>query len=83
MIADGTLMVVGLAMPVTTLGTMAVTLQMWSRRMDQRDRELQVTARATIEQAAQYAAQTARLEQRVRVLEGLAAARRDADCPAH
>lgn len=85
MSGEAAMVVVGLAMPVTMLATMAVALQVWSRRMDQRDREMQVMTRATVEQAAQYAAQTARLEQRVRVLEGLAQRRAgcDGECHAH
>jgi hypothetical protein len=49
--------------------------------MDQREREIIATTRATAEQAAQYAAQTARLEQRVHVLESMMQDREPAAFP--
>lgn len=39
------------------------------RKLKLREREMQLTSTQTAEKAAQYAAQTERLEQRVRVLE--------------
>lgn len=39
------------------------------RLLDHRERRMEIEARMTAEKAAQYAAQTERLEQRVRVLE--------------
>ena len=39
------------------------------RLLDHRERRMEIEARLTAEKAAQYAAQTERLEQRVRVLE--------------
>ncbi len=39
------------------------------RFLDHRERRMEIEARLTAEKAAQYAAQTERLEQRVRVLE--------------
>lgn len=42
---------------------------MYKRRLKLRERELELLGNQTAEKAAQYAAQTERLEQRVRVLE--------------
>lgn len=44
---------------------------MYRRRLKLRERELELLGNQTAEKAAQYAAQTERLEQRVRVLERL------------
>jgi hypothetical protein len=41
----------------------------YKRRLKLRERELEILGNQTAEKAAQYAAQTERLEQRVRVLE--------------
>ena len=53
-----------------------VTGGIWSsihkQKMKLRERELEVLGSQTAEKAAQYAAQTERLEQRVRVLEQIA-----------
>jgi len=45
---------------------------MHKRRLKLKERELELTSRLTAEKTAQYAAQTERLEQRVRVLERIA-----------
>jgi len=42
------------------------------RRLKLKERELELTSQLTAEKTAQYAAQTERLEQRVRVLERIA-----------
>ena len=41
----------------------------FKRLLEHREKRMEIEARATAEKAAQYAAQTERLEQRVRVLE--------------
>src|SRR5688572_32049717 len=41
----------------------------WKRLLEHREKRMEIEARMTAEKAAQYAAQTERLEQRVRVLE--------------
>lgn len=46
-----------------------VISDMYKRRMKFRERELELLGNQTAEKAAQYAAHTERLEQRVRVLE--------------
>lgn len=46
-----------------------VVSDMYKRRMKFRERELELLGNQTAEKAAQYAAHTERLEQRVRVLE--------------
>ncbi|NKJ41178.1 MULTISPECIES: hypothetical protein [unclassified Novosphingobium] len=71
MTAAGAIVLLAFATLATLLVGLVMAAQAWSRRMDQREREIIATTRATAEQAAQYAAQTARLEQRVRVLEGM------------
>ena len=45
---------------------------MYKRRLKLRERELEIMGDRTAERAAQYAAHTERLEQRVRVLERIA-----------
>ena len=51
------------------LGVGSGVIKQWLRL---RERQLELQARQTAEKAAQYAAQTERLEQRVRVLERIA-----------
>lgn len=74
-----------LAMAATAISLvlvgLALGMQAWSRRMDLRERELEVMASATAERAAQYAANTARLEQRVRMLESRASTPDVRDAP--
>ena len=64
------LAIIALALIVVGL---PVTLGIWSdvykRRLTFKEREMQLMASHTAEKAAQYAASTAQLEQRVRVLE--------------
>ena len=52
--------------------TMGMGLDAYKRRMDLREKELELLAARTAEKAAQYAAGAERLEQRVRVLERIA-----------
>lgn len=59
-------LVAGICMIVATLS------EAYKRRLKFKERELELTAKATAEKAAQYAAQAERLEQRVRVLERIA-----------
>ncbi|MDT0508709.1 hypothetical protein [Novosphingobium sp. MMS21-SN21R] len=49
-----------------------VMSDMYKRRLNFRERELELLSKQTAEKAAQYAAQAERLEQRVRVLERIA-----------
>lgn len=51
---------------------MGMGLDAYKRRMDLREKELELLAAQTAEKAAQYAAGAERLEQRVRVLERIA-----------
>ena len=51
---------------------MGMGLDAYKRRMDLREKELELLAARTAEKAAQYAAGAERLEQRVRVLERIA-----------
>ena len=48
---------------------MGVLSDMYKRSLKHRERRMEIEARMTAERAAQYAAHTERLEQRVRVLE--------------
>ena len=48
---------------------MGVLSDMYRRSLKHRERRMEIEARMTAERAAQYAAHTERLEQRVRVLE--------------
>ncbi len=58
---------IGLAFVVMAFGvTISAVLKEWLRH---RERRLEIHAAATAEKAAQYAAKTERLEQRLRVLE--------------
>lgn len=65
----------GVLVPILGIlcGMVAIVAGMWGsahkRRMKLRERELELTSQHTAEKAAQYAAHTERLEQRVRVLE--------------
>ena len=56
--------IIGVSIPVIAIGYRA-----FSRVLDHREKLIETQAGATAEKAAQYAAQTERLEQRVRVLE--------------
>ncbi|NML93116.1 hypothetical protein HHL27_05470 [Novosphingobium sp. TW-4] len=51
---------------------MGMGLEAYKRRMDLREKEVELLAARTAEKAAQYAAGAERLEQRVRVLERIA-----------
>jgi Flp pilus assembly protein TadB len=82
MTAAGAIVLLAFATLATLLAGLVMAAQAWSRRMDQREREIIATTRATAEQAAQYAAQTARLEQRVRVLETMLPRQPDGPSPA-
>ena len=55
-----------LALCIPLLGMLMVPVRQWLKI---REREIEAMGRNTAEKAAQYAAQTERLEQRVRVLE--------------
>jgi hypothetical protein len=55
-----------LALMIPILGMLMVPVRQWLRI---REREIEALGTSTAEKAAQYAAQTERLEQRVRVLE--------------
>lgn len=57
------------AVLVTMLIFGAILAGMYKRRLAFLERKLEITAGATAEKAAQYAAHTAELENRVRVLE--------------
>lgn len=60
-------MMFGLAVAIMAVGiTISTIVQNW---LKYRERRLEIQAEATAEKAAQYAAQGAKLEQRVRVLE--------------
>ncbi len=52
--------------------TLGVLLEAYKRRLAFKEREMELVSRQTAEKAAQYAAHTERLEQRVRVLERIA-----------
>lgn len=67
---DRGLFVLGFFMIVVGIPVIAGVLgDMYKRRMKLRERELELLGNQTAEKAAQYAAHTERLEQRVRVLE--------------
>lgn len=67
---DRTLLVLGFFMIVVGIPVIAGVLgDMYKRRLKLRERELELLGNQTAEKAAQYAAHTERLEQRVRVLE--------------
>ena len=55
-----------LALMIPILGMLMIPVRQWLKI---REREIEAMGRVTAEKAAQYAAQTERLEQRVRVLE--------------
>jgi hypothetical protein len=57
------------AMMIPIVAILSVPLRQW---LQLKERELEITSRQTAEKAAQYAAHTERLEQRVRVLERIA-----------
>ncbi|MFN3468501.1 MAG: hypothetical protein ACK4Z7_02265 [Novosphingobium sp.] len=66
-------LVYGLAfMLVVVPVVMGVLGDAYKRRLAFRERELELLSHQTAQKAAQYAAQTERLEQRVRVLERIA-----------
>jgi hypothetical protein len=67
---DKTILVLGFFMIVVGIPVIAgVWGDMYKRRLKLREKELEVMGSQTAEKAAQYAAHTERLEQRVRVLE--------------
>lgn len=57
------------AMMIPIVAILSVPLRQW---LQLKERELEITSQQTAEKAAQYAAHTERLEQRVRVLERIA-----------
>ena len=70
---DKAVLVIGFFMVVVGIPViMGVIADMYKRRMKLRERELEILGGQTAEKAAQYAAHTERLEQRVRVLEQIA-----------
>lgn len=70
---DKTILVIGFFLVVVGIPVIAgVIADMYKRRMKLREKELEVLGGQTAEKAAQYAAHTERLEQRVRVLEQIA-----------
>jgi hypothetical protein len=67
---DKTFLVLGFFMIVVGIPVIAGVLgDMYKRRLKLREKELELLGTQTAEKAAQYAAHTERLEQRVRVLE--------------
>lgn len=67
---DKTFLVIGFFFVVVGIPViMGVLSDMYKRRLKFRERELELLGNQTAEKAAQYAAHTERLEQRVRVLE--------------
>jgi hypothetical protein len=67
---DKAILVIGFFMIVVGIPVIAgVWGDMYKRRLKLRERELELLGSQTAEKAAQYAAQTERLEQRVRILE--------------
>ncbi|WP_413630031.1 hypothetical protein [Novosphingobium sp. KCTC 2891] len=60
------------ALVLLLICAMGMALDAYKRRMDLREKELELLAARTAEKAAQYAAGAERLEQRVRVLERIA-----------
>ena len=70
---DKTILVLGFFMIVVGIPVIAGVLgDMYKRRLKLREKELELLGAQTAEKAAQYAAHTERLEQRVRVLEQIA-----------
>lgn len=70
---DKAVLVIGFFMVVVGIPViMGVLADMHKRRLKLREKELELLGAQTAEKAAQYAAQTERLEQRVRVLEQIA-----------
>lgn len=70
---DRTWVVLGFFMIVVGIPViMGVLGDMYKRRLKLREKELEILGNQTAEKAAQYAAHTERLEQRVRVLEQIA-----------
>ena len=70
---DKTILVIGFFLVVVGIPVIAgVIADMYKRRMKLREKELEILGGQTAEKAAQYAAHTERLEQRVRVLEQIA-----------
>lgn len=70
---DKTILVIGFFLVVVGIPVIAgVIADMYKRRMKLREKELELLGSQTAEKAAQYAAHTERLEQRVRVLEQIA-----------
>lgn len=67
---DKAILVIGFFMVVVGIPVIFGVLgDMYKRRLKLRERELELLGSQTAEKAAQYAAHTERLEQRVRVLE--------------
>ena len=67
---DKAVLVIGFFMVVVGIPVIAGVIgDMYKRRLRLREKELEILGSRTAEKAAQYAAQTERLEQRVRVLE--------------
>ncbi|HUQ13202.1 MAG TPA: hypothetical protein VM055_02900 [Novosphingobium sp.] len=64
-----------IAVVVLGIVVLGVMLEAYRHRLKFKERELELTAQATAEKAAQYAAHTERLEARVRVLERIATAK--------
>ena len=67
---DKAVLVIGFFMVVVGIPVIAGVIgDMYKRRLKLREKELEMLGSQTAEKAAQYAAQTERLEQRVRILE--------------
>lgn len=67
---DKTWLILGFFMIVVGIPVIAGVIgDMYKRRLKLREKELEILGNQTAEKAAQYAAHTERLEQRVRVLE--------------
>ena len=67
---DKALLVVGFFFVVVGIPVIfGVLRDVWKRNLKLKEKQLEIEARMTAEKAAQYAAHTERLEQRVRVLE--------------
>lgn len=70
---DRTILVIGFFFIVVGIPVIFGVLgDMYKRRLKLREKELELMSQQTAEKAAQYAAHTERLEQRVRVLEQIA-----------
>ena len=70
---DKTWLILGFFMIVVGIPVIAGVIgDMYKRRLKLREKELEILGNQTAEKAAQYAAHTERLEQRVRVLEQIA-----------